>query len=78
MEKVNDTDPFNRFILGVILGPMADSNLRRAIRLHDGSFATMFERPICVFFLIVIVFMILSQTGLFKLFRKKMGEVGNQ
>jgi putative tricarboxylic transport membrane protein len=63
--------PSAPFILGVILGPMADSNLRRALRLHDGSFATMFERPICIFFLIVIALMILSQTGLFRRLRRK-------
>ncbi|MDL2229097.1 tripartite tricarboxylate transporter permease [Treponema sp. OttesenSCG-928-L16] len=62
--------PSAPFLLGVILGPMTDSNLRRALRLYDGSFATMFQRPICIFFLIVILFMILSQTGLFKLNKK--------
>jgi putative tricarboxylic transport membrane protein len=61
--------PSAPFLLGVILGPMTDENLRRALRLHDGSFATMFQRPICVFFLAVIAFMILSQTGLLKFLR---------
>ncbi len=54
------------FLLGVILGPMADSNLRRALRLSDGSFAPMFRRPICIIFLIVIILMILSQLGVFR------------
>jgi putative tricarboxylic transport membrane protein len=63
--------PTAPFLLGVVLGPMTDSNLRRALKLHDGSFSTMLQRPICIFFLIIIAFMILSQTGLFKLFRKK-------
>jgi putative tricarboxylic transport membrane protein len=62
--------PVAPFLLGVILGPMADSNLRRALRLSDGSFAPMFGRPICVFFLVIIVFMILGQTGLLKKFKK--------
>jgi putative tricarboxylic transport membrane protein len=62
--------PVAPFLLGVILGPMADSNLRRALRLSDGSFAPMFARPICVFFLIIITFMILGQTGLLKRFKK--------
>lgn len=55
--------PAAPFLLGVILGPMADSNLRRALRLSDGSFMPMLHRPICIIFLIVIVFMILSQLG---------------
>ena len=62
--------PVAPFLLGVILGPMADSNLRRALRLSDGSFAPMFGRPICVFFLVIIVFMILGQTGILKKFKK--------
>jgi putative tricarboxylic transport membrane protein len=62
--------PVAPFLLGVILGPMADSNLRRALRLSDGSFAPMFARPICVFFLLIITFMILGQTGLLKRFKK--------
>jgi len=57
--------PAAPFLLGVILGPMADSNLRRALRLSDGSFMPMFQRPICIFFLIVCTLMVLSQTGLF-------------
>jgi putative tricarboxylic transport membrane protein len=62
--------PVAPFLLGVILGPMADSNLRRALRLSDGSFAPMFARPICVFFLLIITFMILGQTGILKKFKK--------
>lgn len=58
------------FLLGVILGPMADSNLRRALRLSDGSFAPMFQRPICIVFLIVIAAMILSQLGVFRQLKK--------
>lgn len=58
--------PAAPFLLGVILGPMADSNLRRALRLSDGSFLPMFKRPISVFFLIIIAGMILAQTGVLK------------
>ncbi len=62
--------PAAPFLLGVILGPMADSNLRRAMIISDGSLAPMLARPICIVFLIVIAFMVLSQTGLFKLLGK--------
>lgn len=57
--------PAAPFLLGVILGPMCDSNLRRALRLSDGSLLPMFTRPICVVFLVVIVFMVLAQFGVF-------------
>ena len=58
--------PAAPFLLGVILGPMTDSNLRRGLRLSDGSILPLFERPICIFFLCIIVFMILGQTGILK------------
>ena len=56
--------PSAPFLLGVVLGPMADSNLRRALLLSDGSIMPAFQRPICLFFLAIIAFMIVSQTGL--------------
>lgn len=55
--------PAAPFLLGVILGPMCDSNLRRGLNLSNGSFAPMFQRPICIAFLFVIAFMILTQIG---------------
>jgi len=64
--------PSAPFLLGVILGPMADSNLRRALIISNGSLSPMLGRPICVIFLLVIAFMILSQMGLFK-YVKKLG-----
>ena len=64
--------PAAPFLLGVILGPMCDSNLRRALNLSDGSLAPLVQRPICIFFLVLIVIMILAQLGVFKkLLRKK-------
>ncbi len=64
--------PSAPFLLGVILGSMCDSNLRRALTLSNGSIAPLFQRPICIFFLILIVVMILAQLGVFKkLMRKK-------
>jgi len=65
--------PSAPFLLGVILGPMADSNLRRALIISNGSLAPMLARPICVVFLIVIAFMIISQTGLLRFFKKLAG-----
>ena len=66
--------PAAPFLLGVILGPMCDSNLRRALRLSDGSFAPMFQRPVCIAFLIIIALMVLSQTGLFGLLFARKGK----
>lgn len=63
--------PAAPFLLGVILGPMADSNLRRGLRLSDGSLLPMFQRPICIFFLLIIAFMIISQLGVFNYIKNK-------
>jgi len=62
--------PAAPFLLGVILGPMTDSNLRRGLRLSDGSFLPMFQRPICIFFLVIIIGMILAQLGIFRKLKK--------
>lgn len=62
--------PAAPFLLGVILGPMTDSNLRRGLRLSDGSFLPLLQRPICLFFLVIIIGMILAQLGLFTKLKK--------
>ena len=64
--------PASPFLLGVILGSMADQNLRRGLRISRGSLLPMLQRPICVVFLVVNLLMILSQTGLFKNLMKKL------
>lgn len=68
--------PAAPFLLGVILGPMADSNLRRALTITEGNIMPMFSRPICLFFLVMILFLILSQTGIFKKLKKSKKGVG--
>lgn len=55
--------PAAPFLLGVILGPMADSNLRRALLLSHGSWTPMFTRPISVTFLVLIAITIAVQFG---------------
>jgi len=40
-------------ILGFVLGPMLEENLRRALLMSDGSFAVFVTRPISLTFLIV-------------------------
>lgn len=64
--------PAAPFMLGIVLGGMADSNLRRALTLSKGSALPFFTRPISGFFAVVIILLILSQLGVFKrLFGKK-------
>lgn len=62
--------PAAPFLLGVILGPMADSNLRRALILSDGSWLPMFERPISLMFIAAIILILASQLGAFGRIKK--------
>ncbi|HTU99313.1 MAG TPA: tripartite tricarboxylate transporter permease [Luteitalea sp.] len=45
--------PMGPLVLGLILGPMAESNLRRALALSEGSLATFVTRPISLVFLVL-------------------------
>ena len=49
------------FIIGFILGPMAETNLRRGLMLSDGSILPFFTRPICIFFLLFILVLVVPQ-----------------
>ncbi|MFO7732009.1 MAG: tripartite tricarboxylate transporter permease [Spirochaetia bacterium] len=53
--------PIAPLVIGVILGPMADSNLRRALMVSQGSFLPVFTRPVALLLFLVIVLLILSQ-----------------
>ncbi len=47
--------PFAPLILGLILGPMADENLRRTIYIFDGKFHEMLYRPVGLVLLVAVV-----------------------
>ncbi len=47
--------PIAPIVLALILGPMAESNLRRALLMSGGSFTIFVTRPICIFFLLLAV-----------------------
>ena len=51
MQRVNM--PASPVILAVILGPMAESNLRRAVMLYEGSYSFLWTRPITIVFLLL-------------------------
>ena len=53
--------PSAPFLLGVILGNMADENLRRALILGNGDISPFFTRPISIFFLLFILVLVLPQ-----------------
>lgn len=54
------------FVLGIILGPLTDENLRRTLVISDGSILPFFTRPIALILLLAIVINVLYQSRLFK------------
>ncbi|MDF1593385.1 MAG: tripartite tricarboxylate transporter permease [Desulfobacterales bacterium] len=46
--------PFAPLVLGIILGPMADENLRRTLDIHRDNFAELLFRPIGLILLLLV------------------------
>ncbi|MBQ4281298.1 MAG: hypothetical protein II753_04275, partial [Spirochaetales bacterium] len=59
------------FLLGIILGNMADENLRRALLLTDADLSIFFTRPISIFFILVIIYLIFTQTPVYARLQNK-------
>lgn len=53
--------PIAPLVIGVILGPMADENLRRALMISRGDLSTFVERPVALILIGVILLTVLSQ-----------------
>jgi putative tricarboxylic transport membrane protein len=53
--------PIAPLVIGVILGPMADENLRRALMVTQGSFWPVFTRPVSLALVLIILWMVLVQ-----------------
>jgi putative tricarboxylic transport membrane protein len=53
-------------VLGLVLGPLLDKSLRRALVLSDGSLAPFFTRPISMVFAAVTIFTILLYVPAFR------------
>ena len=51
--------PVAPVILGLILGPMVEVNLRRALTMTEGGFGDFFTRPICL----VLILMSIATIG---------------
>ncbi len=64
--------PIAPLVIGVILGPMADENIRRALMVSQGSFMPIFQRPVSLILFIIIVLTVVSQFGWYKRMTGKM------
>lgn len=62
--------PVAPVILGLILGPMFESNLRRALMISRGNWSTFVTRPISLSFIIVAVLVVIGPS-LVDLFRRR-------
>ena len=49
-------------ILGLILGPMLDENLRRGLILNNGALGPFFTRPICIILIVLILLTVFSRS----------------
>ena len=52
-------------VLGMVLGPIAESNMRNSLALSNGSWLIFVQRPICLLFIIltVVLIVILKRTS---------------
>ncbi len=50
------------FVLGIILGPMVDENLRRGLILTDGNFLPFFSSTISIILIIAVFFTLFGRT----------------
>jgi putative tricarboxylic transport membrane protein len=64
--------PIAPLVIGVILGPMADENLRRALMVSQGSFLPVFTRPVSLILFLIIVWTVVSQFKIFRNFKDKL------
>jgi len=58
--------PIPPLVIGVILGTMADANLRRGLMVSQGSLAPFFTRPVALVLLLVIVLTFVTNMGFYK------------
>jgi putative tricarboxylic transport membrane protein len=67
--------PTGPMVLGIILGPQMDVNLRRAIISEDGSvfgfLTSLFAHPISFVLTCIVLFTLLSQTNFYKKMKEK-------
>lgn len=54
--------PLTPMVIAIVLGPLAESNLRRALILSQGSWGIFFTKPISCLFILLAVFMLFFPT----------------
>ncbi|MDC7244619.1 MAG: tripartite tricarboxylate transporter permease, partial [Sphaerochaetaceae bacterium] len=62
--------PIPPLIIGVILGPMADENLRRALMVSRGNIVPFFTRPVSLILILMIILLLVSNLRIVKRFKE--------
>ncbi len=58
--------PSSPILLAIILGPMAETNLRKSLLMYEGSWSFLYERPIALTFIILAVLSVYSTMAIKK------------
>ncbi|MDV7103849.1 tripartite tricarboxylate transporter permease [Vibrio sp. TH_r3] len=58
--------PSSPILLAIILGPMAETNLRKSLLMYEGSWSFLYDRPIALAFIALAVFSVYSTMKLKK------------
>ncbi|PKF63302.1 C4-dicarboxylate ABC transporter permease [Psychromonas sp. psych-6C06] len=52
--------PSSPILLAIILGPMAETNLRKSLMMYEGSWSFLYDRPIALAFILLAAFSVYS------------------
>lgn len=58
--------PSSPILLAIILGPMAETNLRKSLIMYEGSWSFLYDRPIALAFILFAIFSVYSTLKLRK------------
>ena len=50
--------PLAPVVIGVVLGPIAEINIRKSLLLSDNGFLIFIERPISFFIIVIAIFVL--------------------
>ena len=65
--------PTPPLVLGMILGPMADAEFRRALSASHGSLEPLYTRPLSVALIVILVLTVMASTGLLQRLSRRRG-----
>jgi len=68
--------PIAPLVIGLILGPMADESLMRALMVSNGSFMPMFTRPVSLMLVVLTVLTVVSQFPFMKALKTRLAGLG--